>query len=323
MIRVPILRPLPFRRTWLDLSCAFQGETVAGHAPFDILHCQFATLGEHVIKLKDAGLISGQLVVHFRGYDITEVVQEFGGEIYRNLWHRGSRFVANCEYFRDAAIKIGCPGDRIDVVGSGIDLTGFPYRPPLLLQSGPIRVVAVGRLARRKGFHTLIEAIARLNQSGTDIGLTLIGEGPERGSLEELSAALGLSAKVHFAGMQPHRAVSDLLTRSHIFIAPSETSPTGGADAPVNTIKEAMAVGVPVCATRHGGIPELVEDGVTGTLAREADPEDLGKAILRLIALEPQWPDITRSARRRVEDNYEISTVTRKLLEVYAKAMQS
>ncbi len=321
-IRVPILRPLTFRRTWLDLSCAFQGEAVAGHAPFDILHCQFATLGEHVIKLKDAGLLSGQLVVHFRGYDITEVVQKFGPEVYHNLWDRSSRFVANCDHFRDTAISIGCPRDRIDVVGSGIDLTGFSYRPPLSLGSGPVRLVAVGRLARRKGFHTLIKAVARLTHSGMNVQLTLIGDGEERAALEHLSRALGIEVRVQFMGMQPHTEINRLLADSHMFAAPSETTSSGGADAPVNTIKEAMAVGVPVCATRHGGIPELVQEGVTGTLAREGDPEDLSNAITRLIDLESQWPEMTLSARRRVEDLYEISAVTRKLLEVYAKAMQ-
>lgn len=321
--KLPILRPLAFRRTWLDLSAVFQGEVVAGQQPFDIMHCQFGTLGEHVIKLMDAGLLSGRLVIHFRGYDITEVVRSFGPTVYDHLWGRADRFIANCETFRSIAIGLGCPEGKIEVVGSGIELANFRYRPPLALGDGAVRLVAVGRMTRRKGFHTLIAALAELATTMPDVQLTLIGDGEERQNLQRLAVDSGIAGKVRFTGALTHADISARLADSHIFVAPSETSANGGMDAPTNTIKEAMAVGVPVCATRHGGIPELVEDGVTGMLAHEADPHDLCRAIERLLEAAPSWPDLARNARKRVEDRYEIGAITERLLQCYGRAMEA
>lgn len=116
--RLVLFRPMTFRRTWRDLSAVFQAELVAGEAPFDILNCHFATLAEHVFKLRDAGLVGGRTVIHFRGYDISEVILSRGPDTYDFLWKRADRFVANCEHFRDRALALGCPADRIDVVGS-------------------------------------------------------------------------------------------------------------------------------------------------------------------------------------------------------------
>lgn len=323
LARLPALQPRIFRRTWLDLTSTFQGDLVAGEAPFDILHCQFATLGEHVIKLRDARLLSGRLVVHFRGYDITQVVRACGRNVHDHLWTQADRFIANCEHFRDLAVELGCPDDKIDVVGSGIELDSFAFRPPLAIAGQRARLIAVGRLTKRKGFHTLIEAVARLVRGGFDCELTLVGGGEERGALESLASRCGIGDRVAFTGPLPHAEISVRLASSHIFVAPSETSPDGGADAPTNTIKEAMAVGVPTCATRHGGIPELVEDGVTGVLAREADPEDLAAAILRLAGLEASWPELALNARSRVEARYETSVVTEKLLATYRRVMEN
>ena len=319
--KLPLVRPLVFRRTWLDLSAVFHGELVAGQGPFDILHCQFATLGEHVLKLTRAGLVRGAMVVHFRGYDITEVVQSQGHRVYDELWAKVPGFVANCENFRQRAITIGCPESRIDVVGSGIDLANFPYRPPKLLDERAIKLLAVGRLSPRKGFHSLIAAVALLIKSGLKIELVIVGEGSERDRLEQMIRSHNLTAKIKLAGRLPHSAIRQLLDESHIFVAPSHTCPLGGADAPLNTIKEAMAVGIPVCATRHGGIPELVEEAITGTLAAEDNPADLAAAIRRLVDLSPVWASIAETARKRVETDYDISAVTDRLLTVYRSAI--
>lgn len=319
--KLPIVRPLTFRRTWLDLSAAFQGELVAGHPPFDVLHCQFATLGEHVLKLKRSGLIEGAMVVHFRGYDITKVVKSHGNKVYDGLWSKTSAFIANCEDFRQRAIAIGCPPDAIEVIGSGIDLTTFHYRSPKKLGGGPVRLLAVGRLDPRKGFHSLIDAVEMLIKSGVEVELVIVGEGSERARLEHMIESYGLGGQINLAGRMPHLGIRNLLEESHVFVAPSETCPLGGADAPMNTIKEAMAVGVPVCATRHGGIPELVEDGVTGTLAEEGNPDDLAAAIRRLLAMSPVWSPMTEAARRRVETAYEISRVTDQLVATYRLAI--
>ncbi len=318
---LPLWKPLTYRRGWSDLTALYQAQVFAKHGDYDILHCQFATLAEYVLKHRDAGLLKGRLVVHFRGYDISEVVHSFGPNVYDYLWNAADQFVANCAYFKERAVALGCPANRIHVVGSGIDIQGFSYRSPLATGEGKVRCLTVGRLTPRKGVHSIIGALQQLVAQGRDLRLDIVGEGEQRPDLEAQVRNSGLGDRVRFLGPKPHSEIRELLEKSHIFIAASMTSATGGADAPVNTIKEAMAVGVPICATDHGGIPELVEEGVTGVLAREDDPSDLAAALKRLLAAETAWPALTRRARQRVEQNYGIDIVTDKLLTVYGLAL--
>ncbi|WP_420348188.1 glycosyltransferase [Pelagibius sp.] len=320
---LPVLKPQIYRRGWADLTSSYQAEALADTGPYDILHCHFATLGEFVLKHRQAGILEGRLIVHFRGYDISEVVEAGGPGVYDYLWETADGFVANCAHFRDRAIGLGCPAEKIAVVGSGIDLKGFPYRDPLPAGRGPIECIAVGRLTPRKGVHVVVEALRRLAAEGRALRLTIVGEGDQRPALEEQVRRSGLSERVRFLGACDHGRIQSLLNASHVFIAASMTSPTGGADAPVNTIKEAMAVGVPTCATRHGGIPELVEEGVTGVLAEEGDPADLAAALERLLSREAEWPEMCRRARARVEQTYGNEAITDQLLEVYRRALAS
>ncbi len=321
--RLPVLKPQIYRRGWTDLTSSYQADALAVPGSYDILHCHFATLGEFVLKHRRAGILKGHLIVHFRGYDISEVVRAQGSGVYDYLWDAADGFVANCAHFRDRAIGLGCPADKIAVVGSGIDLEGFPYRDPRPLGDGPVECITVGRLTPRKGVHVLIEALRRLIEKGRNLKLTVVGDGEQRSALEKQAGETRLAGRVRFLGACDHAQIGALLEASHIFVAASMTSPTGGADAPVNTIKEAMAVGVPTCATRHGGIPELVEEGETGVLAEEGDPADLAAALDRLLLCEADWPALTRRARARVVRTYGSDAVTDKLLEVYRRALSA
>ena len=99
------------------------------------------------------------------------------------------------------------------------------------------------------------------------------------------------------------------------------TSARGGQDAPVNTLKEAMAVGRPVIGTIHGGIPELVVEGETGVLATENDVDSLYGAINRLMDQRANWPQLVTRARAKVEEMYALDRVTEKLVTLYEKTI--
>ena len=317
--RTPLLRPMTYRRSWRDLTALYQAEILPENGHYDILHCQFATLAEFVLKHRDAGLLSGRLLVHLRGYDITEVVQAHGPNVYDRAWAEADHFIANCAYFREQAIEIGCPENRIEVIGSGIRLSDFVYQPPRPIKNKVLRVVSIGRLIERKGFHHALQTIKALKDEGYSVRYDIVGDGDERKRLEGRCAELGLTGDVIFHGARPHEEITPLLEGAHMLFAPCMTSASGGIDGPVNVIKEAMASGVLVVSTHHGGIPELVEDGVTGVLARENDGEDLTRATFRLLALEPRWPTIAECARQRVTAIYDINCVTRQLLSTYAR----
>lgn len=285
---------------------------------FDILHCQFATLAPLVLRHRGLGTLRGKLVVHIRGYDITEELRVRGPDTYRQVFAAADLFVANSKHFRDVAIAAGCPPERLHVVLSGINLEAFPFRPPMPPAAGPVRIVAVGRMVEKKGFAYALRALALLRAQGRDVMLDLIGDGPLETELVAESERLGITHCVHRHGRLSATGVAELLRQSHLFVAPSMTSATGNQDAATNTVKEAMAIGLPVVATRHGGMPELVEDGATGLLVPERDAAALAAALARLIDAPAQWPALAANARRRVEREAANEVVMRQMLELYA-----
>lgn len=318
------LRPDIYRRSMINLSAAYQVAHLPVQADYDILHCQFAPLAEHVIKHRKAGFLTGRIVVNFRGYDISEVIDACGPHVYDSMWPEAEGYIANCEFFRQRAVSIGCPEDRISVVGSGIRLDGFPFQPIAAVASDEPKFLMVGRLIERKGFHIALEALARfVKATGQRIRVDIVGEGVLRPRLTELAEAHGLGDMVVLHGAQDHAAIAGFISDCDVFIAPSMTCPKGSQDGPVNTVKEAMAIGRPVVATRHGGISELVIDNETGVLCEEGDVASLEEAIHRILSLQPAWPEMLANARKSLAERYALDKTTDDLLKVYQAVLNS
>ncbi len=290
--------------------------------PFDLLHCQFGTLG--LAALRHARLRSlryRRLVVHLRGYDITKFVAERGPDIYRDLFAKADHFIANCEHFRQRAIALGCAPDRVTVIGSPVDTDRFapPAAPRAISRDRPFRIAAIGRLVEKKGFADLVRAVAMLSDRGACVELDILGDGPLRGDLDALVASLRAGGVVHLRGPASQAEVLALLHRADLLVAPSVRAASGDEDAPVNTLKEALATELPVVATRHGGIPELVEDGVNGLLVPERDLEALSLAIARMIAADANLrAAYGRAGRKKVVVEYGRDIVTRRTMDLYA-----
>lgn len=128
----------------------------------------------------------------------------------------------------------------------------------------------------KKGLDTLITALSLLRRGGTELGLTLVGDGPLRGELEALAERLGVRDLVHFTGFLDLQEVNARLRRCEIFVLPSRAEPFG------IVIIEALIHGKPVIATRVGGIPEIVDHLENGYLVPPEDPHSLARAILEL-----------------------------------------
>lgn len=146
---------------------------------------------------------------------------------------------------------------------------------------GPL-LVFVGRLVEEKGCADLLAAAAILADRLPELGVLVVGDGPERSALEGLADRPALRGRVHFAGwLQPH-AVSEHLAAADIFVGPSRTGPDGWVEAQGLTFIEAMMAGTAVIATRSGGIADAVVDGHNGLLVDEAAPQQIADAVTRL-----------------------------------------
>lgn len=168
-----------------------------------------------------------------------------------------------------------------------------------------------------------LKAVARVKKSDRPVHHTVVGDGPLRGSLHRLASELDLDAEVRFLGARNREEVATVLREAHILIAPSLTAASGDQEGIPNVLKEAMGSGLPVVSTVHSGIPELVEDGVSGYLVPERDVGALADRIVHLIDRPEDWPAMSRAERTRVKSEYSDERLNARLAELYEALVSS
>ncbi len=315
--------PAKNAENYIDSVVETHASMFEGKKPYDIIHCQFGPFGVMAMRLRQAGIIEGKLITNFRGFDISRHLQEYGEDIYEELFKQGDLFLANCEFFRQRAIKLGCAPHKILVHGSGIDCDKFTFTPRYLPDDRIVRVATVGRFVEKKGLEYAIRAIAKVVQKYPKLEYHLIGDGHLREQFENLIKELEIEPFVILHGWKEQREIVEILDRCQLFVAPSVTAPDGNQDAPVNTLKEAMAIGLPVIGTLHGGIPELVEEAISGFLVPEKDSESIASKLSYLIEHPQLWPDMGKAGRDRVKEKYNMNMLNKELYELYQKLTRS
>ncbi len=183
----------------------------------------------------------------------------------------------------------------------------------------PIKIATTGRLIEKKGIEYAIKAISILTEKYPQIEYYIVGDGWLKTELQQLIISLQLTTKVKILGWKSQSEIIEILESSHIFIAPSVTAKDGNQDAPVNTLKEAMAMGLPVIATDHGGIPELVEDGVCGLLVPERDANAIAVKIEYLLENPQIWEAMGKAARKYVQTHYDTNKLNDELIKIYQR----
>ena len=288
--------------------------------PYDVLHCQFGTLGPAGERLVGFARRRTKLVTSFRGADLTCHLS-VRPRHFQDLLQRGDLFMPVSEHFRGRLLAFGTPSDRIVVHRSGINLRRFAFSPRRMPQ-GATELLFVGRLAEKKGLAYLLDAVSMLVGGGRDVKLTVVGEGQLGPLLRAQCHDLGIADRVAFFGSGTQEQVVSALQRSHILVAPSVTAASGDQEGIPNVLKEAMATGMPVVSTRHSGIPELVEHGVTGLLAPERDAAALASLLTELVDHPESWISFGLAARRKVEEEYDAERLNDELVAAYRAIVQ-
>jgi glycosyltransferase involved in cell wall biosynthesis len=230
--------------------------------------------------------------------------------------HAVSRAVGDAVVLRDR-IAAG----RVRVVVNGIDppapVPGARrrLRRALGIADGELILLTIGRLHREKGADVLLRALPQVAPDGAfPFRAIVVGDGPERGALEAQARRLGLAGSVFFAGER--RRVVPWLQAADLFVLPSREE--GLPVAPL----EAMALSLPVVATRVGGTPEVVEHGRTGLLVPPDDPAALAEALRRLALDEPARRALGRRGRIRVRGEFTIARMAERILDLYAELLE-
>lgn len=211
------------------------------------------------------------------------------------------------------------PSDRLEVVHNGVDGEIFypqeeEHGNPSLESGGRGPVIGtVAFLTKRKGIGYLISAFRQIVDHYPSAQLIIVGDGEERLSLEEQIVALDLVANVNLLGNQAD--IRGLLNSFDIFVLPSLWEPFG------LVIAEAMACGKPVVATHVGGIPEIVDDGVTGILVPPADTDLLAGALIALLQDENHRLNLGRAGRQRFLDRFDATIMCARYEALYERLL--
>lgn len=206
-----------------------------------------------------------------------------------------------------------CNGD-ISVVPTGVDLERFKTSLGAKKGGNAKTIVFVGRLHPVKGVQYLIEAMAIVHREMSEVELVIVGDGIERSRLEELADKLDLHGNIQFAGQVPQERVPSIMHRADAFVLPSLSESFGIVNL------EAMAAGLPIIATKVGGIPEIVNEGVNGYLVNAKRPDEIADRILMLLRNDEVREKISVNNREKAE-MFTWGRVAEKVEEEHQKAI--
>jgi glycosyltransferase involved in cell wall biosynthesis len=203
------------------------------------------------------------------------------------------------DYTRSQLMYLSSPQhwEKLHVVHCGVDMERYPYVAPR--QGAGLSVLCVGRLVPQKGLDMLMEAVDVLARRDVDIRLVLVGSGPLEASLRRKVRHLGLEERVRFEGAVGQDDIGRYYAEADLFCLPSFAE-----GVPV-VLMEAMATGRPVVATRIAGVPELVDDGVSGLLVAPGSVEQLVTALERLASSTELRERMGLAGRQKVEQDFD------------------
>jgi colanic acid/amylovoran biosynthesis glycosyltransferase len=314
----PHLRSLNITRYGLraaSLRLFFETAMCAERKPFDVIHCHFGPNGLRGMALREIGALQGKLITSFYGYDVSEFLKQRQRNPYKRLFAEGDLTIAISDAMRRQLIHLGSDDRRIVVHRLGVNPALFV--PVERSASGGVtRILTIGRMVQKKGIEYGLRAVAAVAGENA-IHYEIIGDGPLRREIERCTAELGLGGVVRLAGWRPRSEVVDAMRNADVLLAPSLTSATGDQEGTPVVILEALASGLPVVSTVHAGIPEVVEDEVSGILVPERDVAGLALALKRLIGNAALRAAMGRQGRSRVQERHDIRKLNDGLMEIY------
>jgi len=285
-----------------------------------LLHIYFGQIAVHLLPLIRSW--ENPSIVSFHGADVMVDMNKLAyREATRQMLDAVKLVLVRSESLRHGVVLLGCDEKKVEVQQTGIPLDEFPFRERTPPRNGEWRFVQAGRLIEKKGLPVTLRAFACFLRQYPNSTLTIAGEGPLLGQLQKLARELKVDNRVSFTGFISQEQLRDLYQGSHIFLHPSETGADGNQEGIPNSMLEAMASGLPVFATRHGGIPEAIENGVSGVLVSEHDHEELARALLSA-AQDPDFLSrIAHSAAAVVCEKFDLRVQARRLEDIYLKLL--
>ena len=286
-----------------------------------LLHIYFGHIAAHLLPLI---LHWPQpTVVSFHGADVlVELDKPHYRAAMREMLAAARLVLVRSRSLARALAELGCPNEKIRLQRTGIPLEEIPFRARLWPNDGAWNFLQAGRLIEKKGFKTSLRAFAAFQQKNPAASFTIAGEGPMLEELRALTHELGIEKRVQFAGFLSQAQLREQFYASHIFLHPSELGADGNQEGVPNGMLEAMASGLPVFATNHGGIPEAVENGASGVLVEERDHAALAAALSTWTDRPEGVARLAEAGARAVVEKFEQRAQVEALEEIYCEAIK-
>lgn len=311
--KMALLDPRRGGREALSGRLLFSGVSVAREHPPDVLHAHFGPVGAMVESLRAVGVVDAPLVTTFYGYDVARTPSAR----YARLFQNGDLLLVLSEAMRARLAAMGAPADRTHVHPLGVDLARFAPATGAARGAGrELHVLSIARLVPKKGMADAMRAVTLARATVPGLRYTIVGDGPLRAGLEALAESLGIAGVVHFAGWKAQPDVLAIARTAHVLLAPSVTASDGDAEGTPVAILEAQALALPVVATRHAGIPEVVRDGESAILVEEHAVDALA-AALQAVADPTAARRMGEAGRAFVERHHDIRRLNDTLLARY------
>jgi glycosyltransferase involved in cell wall biosynthesis len=304
---------LPFRSE-VDLASALQLRAIIRRFQPQIVHAHDArTLGLAALTWA-MGTRSRIIAARRVAFPLRK--NPFTAMKYRSV---AQRIIAVSQYVRNLLVASGVEERRVDVVYDGVELNRVSQRSEsrraLGVEAESCLIGCVGQFVAEKGHEFLIRAFAHIRQIIPPAVLVLIGDGELKGEYRMLVQQLGLQGKVLFHGFVPD--LSAVLPALDLFVFPSLHEGLG------SSLLASMACEVPICASRTGGIPEIIQDGVTGYLFNPGDVAAITQSILEALRSPQQSCELAKAAAKSVVQRFSVAHMVQATHEVYANVLQA
>jgi len=241
------------------------------------------------------------LVVHFHGHDAhrQSLLTPDLRSRYRYMFDHAAAILVVSRHMEKALVEMGCPPGRITYNPYGPRESFFEVQPDYRST-----VLSVGRFTDIKANYLVLMAFREALRSCPEARLVMAGEGELLETCKTLAEVWGIRDRVEFPGAVPHADVTRLFAEACCFAQHSVTPSYGDAEGTPNTILEAGAAALPVVATRHAGISDVVVEGRTGFLVDERDVEAMASQLVTLLSDPERRREVGTAAQRHIRENF-------------------
>jgi colanic acid/amylovoran biosynthesis glycosyltransferase len=284
----------------------------------DLLLAEYGHSGVSMMEICQEANIP--LVVHFHGHDAYhENILDNEGQNYPSLFMNSAALIVVSRDMQRQLIQLGAPSEKIFINPYGVVVSQFNGANPAVAK--PI-FVSVGRFVDKKAPHLTIIAFSRVLEAYPEAKLIMIGDGPLQEACQQLTRALDISDAVEFRGVCVHDQVAAEMQLGRAFVQHSIKTSYGDSEGTPVAVLEASAAGLPVVATRHAGIMDVILDGETGLLVEEGDIQGMAEAMSQLIQNPSLAARFGKNGRERVKSEYSITKSINSLWEIIEYAIE-